>query len=235
MIVYSEVAAAAYRALDAYTSDRGPLPPRRRLYACRAMPAGPTRARHEPSDPYAVLRVARAATDAEVRTAYRRLVQRHHPDHNNGAAESARRFEEVQDAYAEVRRRRRTGADRPPPPPPTGPAPPSDPGLDARLAEMERELGEARAARERVVRQAREAHAQALRDARRAGGDRASDAELGYVSTDDSFLKIVDDAAAELAGRFAEARRTPAAHRVADLIDDLAARLTGEPPPGGKR
>jgi curved DNA-binding protein CbpA len=186
------------------------------------------------SDPYAVLGVARAATDAEVRTAYRRLVQRHHPDHNNGSAESARRFEEVQDAFAEIRRRRQAGNDRPPPPPPAGPSPPpSSADLEARLAEMERELREAREARERVVRAARDARDQALRAARdlgsHAAGDRGSDEQLGYVTTDDSFSKIIDDAASELANRFADARRTPAAHRVADLIDDLAAKLTGEP------
>jgi hypothetical protein len=197
-----------------------------------------------PPDPYAVLGIARAATDAEVRTAYRRAVQRTHPDHNGGSPEAARRFEAVQEAYAEIRRRRSAGGDRPPPPPPAGPAPPPDPDLDARLAAMERELREARDARERVVRAAREAArtaAQATRAAAQGHGTgrtagrgqnpgpgRASDEELGYVHTDDSFLQIIDDAADELAGRFQEARRSPAAHRVADLIDDLAARLTGE-------
>jgi flagellar biosynthesis/type III secretory pathway protein FliH len=201
-----------------------------------------------PTDPYTVLGIARAATDAEVRTAYRRAVQRTHPDHNGGSPDAARRFEEVQEAYAEIRRRRSAGSDRPPPPPPAGPAPPSDPDLDARLAAMERELREARDARERVVQAAREAAQAAAQAARAAasghgtgrtagrgqgqgqdqGPGRASDEELGYVHTDDSFLKIIDDAADELAGRFQEARRSPAAHRVADLIDDLAARLTGE-------
>jgi hypothetical protein len=190
------------------------------------------------NDPYFLLGIARAATDAEVRTAYRRAVQRTHPDHNGGSPEAARSFEEIQEAYAEIRRRRAAGNDRPPPPPPTGPAPPSDPDLDARLAAMERELRDAREARERVVRAAREAARNAARTTRTAAQGhgtgqapdrgRVSDEELGYVHTDDSFLKIIDDAADELAGRFQEARRSPAAHRVADLIDDLSARLTGE-------
>ncbi|MGO9883725.1 MAG: J domain-containing protein, partial [Solirubrobacteraceae bacterium] len=58
------------------------------------------------SDPYATLGVSPGASDAELRAAYRRLVQLHHPDHNGGSAESALRFEEVQNAYARVRQLR---------------------------------------------------------------------------------------------------------------------------------
>ena len=36
--------------------------------------------------------------DDELHAAYRHLVQLHHPDHNNGSPESARRFEAVQEA-----------------------------------------------------------------------------------------------------------------------------------------
>ncbi|HET8979074.1 MAG TPA: J domain-containing protein [Solirubrobacteraceae bacterium] len=185
------------------------------------------------SDPYATLGVDPSASDAEVRAAYRRLVQRHHPDHNNGSPDSARRFEAVQEAYAAVRRMRQDpgAAAR------AAGAPRVDPDLDARLAEMERELKAARDARERAVRAARRAQEQARRDARdangaggAAGGRRPTDEELGYFSTDDSFTKILDDAAAELSERWSEARRSPAAHRVSDLIDELAAKLTGEPP-----
>ncbi|MGH2893528.1 MAG: J domain-containing protein, partial [Solirubrobacteraceae bacterium] len=60
-------------------------------------------------DPYQTLGVATSATDAELRAAYRRLVQLHHPDHNGGSPESALRFEAVQEAYAEARRRRAAG------------------------------------------------------------------------------------------------------------------------------
>jgi molecular chaperone DnaJ len=60
-------------------------------------------------DPYQVLGVGREASDQEVRSAYRRLVQLHHPDHNGGSAESERRFEEVQEAYARIRELRARG------------------------------------------------------------------------------------------------------------------------------
>jgi hypothetical protein len=191
------------------------------------------------ADPFQTLGVDPSASEVELRAAYRRAVQRHHPDHNNGSAESARRFEEVQEAYAEIRRRRAAGAGPPPrrsapgPPPGAGTPPPPDPDLEARLAKLETELKAARDARERAARAAREAQAEALRQARATSAGsgrpgRATDEELGYVTTDDSFSKILDDAAEELSGRWSEARRSPAAHRVSDLIDDLAARLTGE-------
>jgi hypothetical protein len=191
-------------------------------------------------DPYQTLGVARSATDAELRAAYRRLVQLHHPDHNGGSAESARRFEEVQEAHAVARRRRAAGggtsgagasssransawASR-------AGATAADPGLDARLAAMEQELKAARAARDRAAREARKATEQTIRDVREMAGDRASDEELGYYSTDDSLSKILDDAASELSDRFTEARDSPAGHRVSDLIDELASKLTGEHP-----
>src|SRR5665648_657206 len=117
-------------------------------------------------DPYEILGVRRSASDAELRAAYRRLVQLHHPDHNGGSAESARRFEQIQDAYAAVTDQRRAGASsakaapRRGPAPPRGGAPrsaPADPDLEARLADLERQLKEANAARERARRAAREA------------------------------------------------------------------------------
>lgn len=186
-----------------------------------------------PSDPYRVLGVDRQAGDAELRAAYRRAVQREHPDHNGGSAEAARRFEAVQEAYALIRVQRTraaTGparaaaADRPGgaggPAPDPGRTP--DPGVEARLAELERQLAEARAVREEARRVAREAEAQAPG---RPG--RASDEELGYFRTEDSFGQIVSDAAAEL---FADVRGRDVPGRVADLIDELGAKLTGEPP-----
>lgn len=157
-------------------------------------------------------------------------MQLHHPDHNAGSADAARRFELVQEAYAEVRRLRaqgdaapggkarasagsRTGA--------AHPGAPVDPDLEARLAAMEQELRDARDARERALREARRA-------AEAATPQRPSDEELGYFSTDDSFTKIIDDAAAELSGRLKDAAQSPAAHRVSDLLDELASKLTGE-------
>jgi curved DNA-binding protein CbpA len=150
-------------------------------------------------DPYLVLGVRPEATDQEVRSAYRRLVQLHHPDHNNGSAESERRFEEVQVAYAEIRERRargpqpRPGAAQAPPPRPS-----SDPGLDARLNDMERDLREAHLARERARRAAAEAAATAGQR------KRPSDEELGYIKTDDSFSKIFSDAGAALSDQLAK-------------------------------
>jgi hypothetical protein len=149
------------------------------------------------ADPYVVLGVRPDASDREIRSAYRRLVQLHHPDHNHGSAESERRFEEVQEAYARVRQLRAGGAQPPPSPPP-----PSDPDLDARLKDMERDLHEAHVARERARRAAAEAAAAA------AQRKRPSDEELGYIKTDDSFSKIFSDAGAALS------------EQLADLFDD---------------
>ena len=56
------------------------------------------------TDPYKLLGIPHSATDAEIRAAYRRQVQLHHPDHNGGSPESTRRFEEVQEAYALIRK-----------------------------------------------------------------------------------------------------------------------------------
>ena len=148
------------------------------------------------ADPYVVLGVRADASDEEVRSAYRRLVQLHHPDHNHGSAESERRFEEVQEAYAQVRKLRASGthAAAPPPPPPRAAA---DPDIDARLNDMERDLREAHLARERARRAAAEAAASAERK-------RPSDEELGYIKTDDSFSKIFADAGASLSEQLAE-------------------------------
>jgi len=46
---------------------------------------------------YELLAVNRNATEAEIRTAYRRLVQDHHPDHSGD--EEAVQFRRVQEAY----------------------------------------------------------------------------------------------------------------------------------------
>ncbi|HWF25525.1 MAG TPA: J domain-containing protein [Solirubrobacteraceae bacterium] len=192
-------------------------------------------------DPYATLGVRPTAPDAEVRAAYRRLVQLHHPDHNAGSAASTKRFEEVQEAYAEVQRRRRDGTPEtprtsasgtrpapprtaPPRPPPPRPASPrtAPPAPDPHLADLERQVREAHLARERARRAAQEAAADSAR--------RPSDAELGYVTTDDSVSKILADARAQASESFAEVKE-PVAKRVADLLDDIAAKLGGGQPP----
>lgn len=180
-------------------------------------------------DPYATLGVSAGVSDAELRLAYRRAVQRHHPDHNGGSAESAQRFEEVQEAYARIRRLRARAAQ------PAGAG--ADPELEARLAAMERELAADRAERERAAKKARERERAAAREREQAAreaaalgesGKRPTDEELGYFKTDDSFSKIFSDAVSELADRLStEEPHVP--KRVSDLIDELEARLRGSP------
>jgi curved DNA-binding protein CbpA len=207
------------------------------------------------TDPYKVLGIPHSATDAEIRAAYRRQVQLHHPDHNGGSPESTRRFEEVQEAYALIRKlqqgagtgaRGTTSAKRASAPPPPR-AEPTDPGLDARLAELDRELKRQREAKRQAQRNAQRIREDALRQAREAtraeqGGP--SDEDLGYVTTDDSFSAIFDDAASEWAKRFAEgkqssepkpsaksktkSRQEPVTEKLADLFDGWGARLRGE-------
>jgi curved DNA-binding protein CbpA len=218
------------------------------------------------TDPYKVLGIPHSATDAEVRAAYRHQVQLHHPDHNGGSPESTRRFEEVQEAYALIRRLQQgkgtsgatstRRASPPPPPPRSGPV---DPGLDARLAELDRELKRQREAKQQAERNAQRIREDALRQAREAArADRGgpSDEDLGYVTTDDSFSAILDDAASEWAKRFSQAKHSsesqptakakhssesqptgkanpdsqhePVTERLADLFDGWGARLRGE-------
>jgi curved DNA-binding protein CbpA len=156
-------------------------------------------------DPFQVLGVPAGASTEELHDAYRRLVKLHHPDRNGGSAESTRRFQEIQEAYEAVR----SGKVRPRPAPP----PRDDSSVASRMADLERELREAHAARERARREAREA-------VREAAG-RPSDEELGYYTTDDSFGKILGDLRDEVSDRLSEAREHPAVKRVADMIDGL--------------
>jgi len=187
--------------------------------------------------PYETLGVKPTATDAEVRSAYRRLVQLHHPDHNAGSAESARRFEEVQEAYAQIQRLRKTKPRQSPPK--------ADPDLENRMADLERQVRAAHEARERARREAEAARERARKAAREATAQhrpitdqhrpttdqhRPTDEELGYYTTEDSFTKILSDAREELAGRFADTRGHPVVKRVSDLIDgleELASKLDG--------
>jgi curved DNA-binding protein CbpA len=190
-------------------------------------------------DPYQTLGVRANASDEEIRTAYRRLVQLHHPDHNAGSPEAARRFEEVQEAYNRIRQIRASGGTRTQASqsqaPRTG-APPHrpqpDPAVDARLHDLEAQV---RKAQERARKEAEKARENARRAAREATerirgdqSDRPTDEELGYVTTDDSFSKILSDARDELSSRFSHAREHPVVRRVSDLIDgldDLASKL----------
>jgi curved DNA-binding protein CbpA len=156
-------------------------------------------------DPYRVLGVPPGASPEELHDAYRRLVKLHHPDRNDGSADSTRRFQEIQQAYDEVRGRA----------PAASAAGRAEAPVEDRMATLERELREAHAARERAR--------QAARDAARGAGE-----EVAPDTTEDSFGRILGDVRDELADRLAGARRHPAVQRVSDLIDgldDLASRL----------
>lgn len=167
-------------------------------------------------NPYEVLGVRPDASAEELHDAYRGLVKLHHPDRNPGSPDAVRRFQEVQDAYEQVRGARPAGARHRPPPPP-----PPDDAVEQRMADLERELREARAATERAQRAAREA----VRDA----AGRPSDEELGYVSTDDSIGAILGDVRDELAERWRGAREHPAVRRVADVLETLDRDRGGGP------
>jgi hypothetical protein len=202
-------------------------------------------------DPYDVLGVSPAAPEIELRAAYRKLVQRHHPDHNHGSPESAGKFEEVLEAYAKVREMRAAGAIRAAGTRAAGAEPSgagaadgaSGEGVEDRLADLERQVREAQAARADAEAAATDARrrAQAAASEARDPAGRPSDEELGYVTTDDSFSKILDDAASslgtwlsqaesEVSGRMTGAQQHPAAKQLAGLIEQLEARLRRKPP-----
>jgi molecular chaperone DnaJ len=50
-------------------------------------------------DPYEVLGVARSASEADVRSAFRRLAMQHHPDKNPGDPSAAERFKDINQAH----------------------------------------------------------------------------------------------------------------------------------------
>src|SRR5215218_6124076 len=50
-------------------------------------------------DPYRLLDVARAATDDDIRKAYRQLARKHHPDANPDDPHAEERFKVIQQAY----------------------------------------------------------------------------------------------------------------------------------------
>lgn len=54
-------------------------------------------------DPYQVLGLSRDATDEDVKRAYRTLAKKYHPDLNPGDQEAARRMQEVNDAYDQIK------------------------------------------------------------------------------------------------------------------------------------
>ena len=54
-------------------------------------------------DPYSVLGVSPDASDEEIKRAYRRLAKKYHPDLNPGDREAARKMQEVNAAYEQIK------------------------------------------------------------------------------------------------------------------------------------
>src|SRR6187200_287137 len=55
------------------------------------------------ADFYNTLGVPRNASDADIKTAYRKLAMAHHPDRNNGSKEAEEKFKAITEAYDVLR------------------------------------------------------------------------------------------------------------------------------------
>lgn len=55
------------------------------------------------TDPYKVLGVSPDASDEEIKKAYRRLAKQYHPDRNPGDTEAAKKMQEVNAAYEQIK------------------------------------------------------------------------------------------------------------------------------------
>ena len=55
------------------------------------------------NDPYRVLGVSPDASDEEIKRAYRRLAKKYHPDRNPGDEEAAKKMQEINAAYEQIK------------------------------------------------------------------------------------------------------------------------------------
>ena len=63
-------------------------------------------------DPFSVLGVPSSATEDEIKSAYRKLAKKYHPDLNPGDKAAEQKMKEVNEAYAEAIRIRKGGGSR---------------------------------------------------------------------------------------------------------------------------
>ena len=63
-------------------------------------------------DPYKILEVSPDASDEEIKKAYRRLAKKYHPDRNPGDEEAARKMQEVNAAYEQIKNPEKAQAGR---------------------------------------------------------------------------------------------------------------------------
>ncbi len=59
-------------------------------------------------DPYKILGVSRDASDEEIKQAYRRLAKLYHPDRNPGDTEAAKKMQQVNAAYEQIKNPEKT-------------------------------------------------------------------------------------------------------------------------------
>ena len=64
-----------------------------------------------PNDPFAVLGVSSSATEDEIKSAYRKLAKKYHPDLNPGDKVAEEKMREVNDAYTRALQIKKTGRD----------------------------------------------------------------------------------------------------------------------------